>query len=176
MRQMPLDASLKPYFIRWAKLRDRLWAAFHVRSELRFLRLKRRIVGRVVVVVVVVVDIVRGNDCCAVFGIAARAMRWDAALNIVYIPTLFRSCREFLETNRYPNGGKRRCAGLRFAMRRRLSAGDFGGAPAFAAMTSDQRPTTPCIYFKQHFKSSNPYGKMCGRYSLGIVRISDFLS
>lgn len=56
---------------------------------------------------VVVVDIDRGNDCCAVFGIEARTMRWDVALNIIDAPQLFASCRVSLKVAYYPKLGER---------------------------------------------------------------------
>lgn len=87
MRQIPFDASRKPYFIRWEKLRPRVWEPFRKSSGLGLLHLERRIVGLVVaVVVVVVVDIDRGNVCCAGLDVVgAQTMRRDAALNMMYM-------------------------------------------------------------------------------------------
>lgn len=85
LRQIPFDASRKPNFIRWEKLRFRFWAPFRESNELRLLYLERRSVG-LVIVVVVVVDIDRGNVCCAGLKVVgAQTMRRDAALNIVYM-------------------------------------------------------------------------------------------
>lgn len=84
LRQIPFDASWKPYFIRWEKLRPRVWEPFSKSSGLGLLHLERRIVG--LVVAVVVVDIDRGNVCCAGLNVVgAQTMRRDAALNMMYM-------------------------------------------------------------------------------------------
>lgn len=91
LRQIPFDASRKPYFIRWEKLRARIWGPFREISELRLLYLERRIVG-LVVVVIVVVDSDRGSVCCAGLNVVGtQTMRRDAGLNMMCMLCILQS-------------------------------------------------------------------------------------
>ena len=137
----------------------------------------RGIVGRVVVVVV---DIDRGNDCCAVFGIEARTMRWDVALNIIYALQLFTSCRVSLKATYYPNRERDVICSFVMLVGRKLSPGDFGGPSS--RLCYDVKSTAGQPLHHAYFDEANSASslqfvrpKMCGRYSLGVVCISTCL-